>query len=214
MSNERIQINMEEFINLSNKFIKTEEIKNIMEIGSLDGADSLFFKSKYPKANVFCIEGLPDNYNTYLKDLTTIIPINAVISDYDGVIKYHKKNINGIHGILDRGKKYGSETLELQCYTIKKICDDYKINSLDLVKIDAEGATFEILNSMGNMLKTIKIMHIETESYPFFINQKLHDEVYDFLVNNKFTMVDFSKVKISNDGYQHDSVWVNNNVLK
>jgi hypothetical protein len=205
---------MEEFINLSNKFIKTEEIKNIMEIGSLDGADSLFFKSKYPKANVFCIEGLPDNYNTYLKDLTTIIPINAVISDYDGVIKYHKKNINGIHGILDRGKKYGSETLELQCYTIKKICDDYKINSLDLVKIDAEGATFEILNSMGNMLKTIKIMHIETESYPFFINQKLHDEVYDFLVNNKFTMVDFSKVKISNDGYQHDSVWVNNNVLK
>ncbi len=203
---------MLEFINLSNKYIKIEEIKNIMEIGSLNGVDSLFFKSKYPESNVFCIEGLPDNYDTYLKDLTTITPINIVVADYDGVITYHKKDINGIHGILDRGQQYGTKTLQLQCNTMKTICDNYKIKSLDLVKIDVEGATFEILNSMGDMLKTIKIMHIETESYPFFTNQKLHDEVYDFLINNGFTMVDFTKAPISK-GYQHDSVWVNNNIL-
>ena len=213
MSNERLEINMLEFINLSNKYIKIEEIKNIMEIGSLNGVDSLFLKSKYPESNVFCIEGLPDNYNTYLKDLTIITPINIVVADYDGIITYHEKNINGIHGILDRGQQYGTKTLQLQCNTIKTICDNYKIKTLDLVKIDVEGATFEVLNSMGDMLKTIKIMHIETESYPFFTNQKLHDEVYNFLINNGFTMVDFTKAPIS-QGYQHDSVWVNNNNIK
>jgi FkbM family methyltransferase len=183
-----------------------------MEIGSLDGADSLLFKNHYPKANVFCIEGLPDNYNQYLKDLTNITPINAVIADYNGIIKYHYKNINGIHGILDRGQEYGSKVLELPCYTIKTICENYKINSIDIVKIDVEGATYEILNSMGNILKTIKIMHIETESYPFFNNQKLHDTVSNFLIEKGFTMIDMSSVNIAG-GLQHDSVWINNNFL-
>ena len=91
--------------------------------------------------------------------------------------------------------------------------DSLNLPGLDYMKIDVEGATYEILNSMGNMLKTIKIMHIETESYPFFKNQKLHDVVDNFLTEKGFTMVDISYANIS-DGYQHDSVWVNNNFLK
>lgn len=212
MSNERVEINMPSFMALAKKHFGDEEIKNIMEIGSLNGNDSLLFKSHYPEANVFCIEGLPDNYNKYLKDLTNITPINAVIADYDGVIQYYHKNINGIHGILDRGQEYGSNVLELQCYTIKTICEKYKIDSIDLVKIDVEGATYEILDSMGDMLKTIKIMHIETESYPFFKNQKLHDVVADYLTEKGFTMVDMTRAMIAG-GYQHDSVWVNNDFL-
>jgi FkbM family methyltransferase len=209
---EKIQINMESFMTLSKEYFHKDDIKNIMEIGSLDGVDSLLFKNHYPDANVFCIEGLPDNYNQYLKDLTNITPINAVIADYDGIIKYHHKNINGIHGILDRGQEYGSKVLELPCYTIKTICENYKINSIDIVKIDVEGATYEILNSMGDILKTIKIMHIETESYPFFNNQKLHDTVSDFLIEKGFTMIDMSSVNIAG-GLQHDSVWINKNFL-
>jgi len=212
MSNERVEINMPSFMALAKQYFADKEIKNIMEIGSLNGNDSLLFKNHYPEANVFCIEGLPDNYNQYLKDLTNITPINAVIADYDGVIQYHQKNINGIHGILDRGQEYGSNVLELQCYTIKTICENYKIDSIDLVKIDVEGATYEILNSMGDMLKTIKIMHIETESYPFFKNQKLHDVVADYLIDKGFTMVDMSRAMIAGE-YQHDSVWVNNKYL-
>jgi FkbM family methyltransferase len=213
MSNERVEINMSSFMSLSKQYFVDKEIKNVMEIGSLNGNDSLLFKNHYPYANVFCIEGLPDNFNQYLKDLTNITPINAVIADYDGTIQYHYKNINGIHGILDRGQEYGSKVLELQCYTIKTICENYNIDSIDLVKIDVEGATYEILDSMGDMIKTIKIMHIETESYPFFKNQKLHDVVSDYLTKKGFTMVDMTSAMIDK-GYQHDSVWVNNNFLK
>ena len=211
--NNRNQINMEEFISLVKKYIPDHEIKNIVEIGSLDGEDSIFFKSHYPQSNVFCIEGLPDNYNQYLKDLNIVTPINAVIANYDGHIKYHKKNINGIHGILDRGQQYGSEVLDLPCYTMKTICKNYKIDSMDLIKIDVEGATYEILESMSDFIKTIKIMHIETESYEFFKGQKLHNVVSDFLLSLGFTMIDKTDALISG-GYQHDSVWLNNKFIK
>jgi hypothetical protein len=77
-----------------------------------------------------------------------------------------------------------------------------------LVKIDVEGATYQILESMENMLKTIKIMHIETESYPFFQGQILDDEVVNFLTKNNFMLIDKTSVTI-NIGQQHDSVWIN-----
>jgi hypothetical protein len=55
-------------------------------------------------------------------------------------------------------------------------------------------------------------MHIETESYPFFKNQKLHNTVADYLTEKGFFLVDMSRAMISG-GYQHDSVWVNNDFL-
>jgi hypothetical protein len=82
-----------------------------------------------------------------------------------------------------------------------------------MVKIDVEGATFEIFKSMGDMLKTIKIMHIETENYEFFKNQKLHDVVADFLTENGFTMIDMTFEEF-HVGQQFDSVWINNDYLK
>ncbi len=208
----RLEINMTEFVEITKKFFNEKDIKNIIEIGSLNGNDALFFKTCFPESNVYCIEGLPDNYNTYLKNLTNITPINIVIADYDGEITYHKKNVNGIHGILNRGDEYGTETITLECKTIKTLCNDYNIQSIDFVKIDVEGATYEILNGMSEMLDTIKIMHIETESYPFFKGQKLHDEVADYLTNKDFTMVDMTSVNINN-GQQYDSVWVNNKFI-
>lgn len=204
----RVEINMNEFVKLVTDYFDKSEIKNIIEIGSLNGKDALFFKNSFPNSNVFCIEGLPDNYDTYLKDLTEITPINVVISNYDGEIKFFKKNINGLHGILNRGDEYGSETLTLKCKTIQTLCYEYNITTLDLVKIDVEGATYQILESMGNILKTIKIMHIETESYPFFQGQILDNEVVNFLTINNFKLLDKTSVTINN-GQQHDSVWVN-----
>lgn len=209
----KTQINMQEFVATVQSHFNNSDIRNIMEIGSMNGADSLFFKEKYPDANVFCIEGLPKNYEEFLKNLKNITPINIVVADYDGIINYHEKDINGIHGIFDRGNEYGSTVLNLKCARVDTICNRYNINCLDMIKIDVEGATYEILKSMGEKLKTAKIMHIETESYPFFKGQKLHNQVCDLLEASNFHMLELSSATI-NQGEQHDSIWINKSYLK
>jgi FkbM family methyltransferase len=208
----RLEINMEEFVSITKKYFKDEDIQVIMEIGSLDGKDSIYFKNCFPNSKVYCIEGLPENYEKYLRHQTTVTPINAVIADYDGQIIYHKKNVNGIHGIFNRGDQYGNDKLDLKCMTVQTLCKKHKIQSIDLIKIDVEGATYEVLNGMGDMINNIKIMHIETESYPFFEFQKLDKEVFNFLINKNFTMIDKTSVDI-NKQKQHDSVWINNKFL-
>jgi len=199
------QIMMNEFVELINQYVP--DVKCIVEIGSLNGKDSLYFKKWFPQANVYAVEGLPDNYNNYMKDLQNITPINAIITNKNkDKIIYHKKNTNGIHGIYDRGQQYGESTLELPCYTFKTISEKYKIPPVDVVKIDVEGATLDVLEGMD--LSNIKIMHIETENYPLFKDQRLHDDVVKYLEDRDFKMIKLSQVDIEGH-YQHDSVWLN-----
>jgi FkbM family methyltransferase len=209
-----IDINMSEYVNLVESYLDVSDINVVFEIGSLDGNDSIFFKEQFPNADVYAIEGLTENYEKYMKGLTTITPINVVVADYDGNINYHKKEINGIHGIRNRGDEYGKTVLEgVICKRMDTLCGELGVTAIDMVKIDVEGATQEILTGFGNILKTVKIMHIETEAYPFFEGQVLHSEVSRYLIENGFTMIELSSVEIG-VGVQHDSVWVNNQYLQ
>ena len=145
---------------------------------------------------------------------TQITPINAVIANYDGYIKYYQKDINGIHGIYNRGDEYGNTILTLPCYKMSTIMKKYNIPHIDILKIDVEGATYDLLLSLEDLLSNIKIMHIETETYPFFQGQTLHNEVCLFLKKNNFILLDITFAEIIPNNYQSDSVWINEKFYK
>lgn len=92
---------------------------------------------------------------------------------------------------------------------MKTLCKDYNLEFIDVIKIDVEGATYEVLKGMGDLLSTIKIMHIETETIQYFQGQKLHQEVIELLEENNFSMIDSTSCSIGS-GAQCDSVWINN----
>ncbi len=205
-----IDINMFEFVELIESYCPNP--KCIVEVGSMDGKDSLFFKKSFPKAEVYAIEGLPENYEI-IKRIKYINSIQAVISSQDGNIKFHKKDINGLHGIYDRGSIYGTQVIDMPCFTLKRILKENEIGKIDVMKIDVEGATFDVLKGMGDRLDEVGIMHIETESYPFFKGQKLHKDVVRLLYSKGFELVKRSKVKIDENGFQYDSVWISKSRL-
>lgn len=208
------QISMQDFVSIINNHLLDSEISIIFEIGSMDGKDSLYLKEYFKNASIFAIEGLPENYEKYLKKINNIVSLNRVISSYDGESFYFKKNINGLHGIYDRGQEYGSDKLFLKCCRIDTLCNELKIDVIDVAKIDVEGATYDVLVGFGDLLKKVKIIHIETESFPFFKGQKLHADVCDFLTKEGFIKIKQSKCEIIKDQFQYDSVWINSLYFK
>ncbi len=74
-----LEISQNDFIQIVKSYFNNSEIKNIMEIGSLNGNDSFLYKKEFPNANIYCIEGLEENYERYLKGLTNIIPIHSIV---------------------------------------------------------------------------------------------------------------------------------------
>ena len=191
-------------------FNSENDIKTIVEIGALDAQDSQYFKKVFPTAMVYAIEALPDNYDKYLKNLKDIVCINAVVSNVDSEITFYKKEINGIHSIYNRGNEYGSEVINLPSYRFETLAEMNGINSVDMLKLDVEGATIEVLEGMGDLLSGVKIMHLESESYPFFEGQKLHNEVVKYLEEKGFSLIELTSFPIQPGRLQYDSVWINN----
>lgn len=197
-----------EFVRLVREHFADADIRTIVEIGSLNGADSLFFKEQFRHARVVAIEGLTENFEKYMKQLEGIECVNATIADHNGEAVFHVKDVNGIHSILDRGARYGSGRRTVQCSRL----DSLFYEPIDMMKIDVEGATYEVLVGLGDLLPQVKAMHIETEDYPFFEGQRLHNEVAALLDGTGFNMVKKTSVDIHSPTgkihHQHDSVWI------
>lgn len=203
-----IDINMPEFVGIVREYFRDDDIRMIVEVGSMDGKDAMYFRSEFSHAHVVAIEGLKENYDKMIESNYPIECVFGAATNYNGTIQYHVKNINGIHGIFDRGQEYGKKTREVDCFRL----DSMFVVAPDMMKIDVEGATHEVLEGLGDLLQDVKIMHIETEDYPFFKGQKLHDEVAKLLDENGFAMIRQSRVRIT-QGHQFDSVWVNEKYL-
>ena len=75
-----------------------------------------------------------------------------------------------------------------------------------MVKIDTEGCSLETLKSFGKYLKEIKILHIETETEEYFKDQFLEEDVFKFLKEKGFKIIEYSCCEGLN---QHDSIWIN-----
>jgi len=202
-------IDMPRFVQLVNDNFPPDDIQNIVEVGSLNGVDAVYFKTCFPHADVTAYEGLKEHWEAVTPEGITWL--NMVIASYDGEVTYHVKNFNeemttGIHGIYDRGKIYGTETRLVPCHRL----DSVSSKPIDMMKIDVEGATFDVFEGMGSLLDTVKIMHIETETVPFFSGQKmLHDGVCNYLVGKGFTCLEQRGARIQN-GTQFDTVWIKN----
>lgn len=207
----KINIPSIEYVNIVKHYFNIDDIKVIFEIGSMDGKDSLLFREHFPNSLIYAFEGLPSNYEMFLKNLPSINTYNKVIFNYDGKIIFNEKNTNGIHGVFDRGQEYGQKTITTVCCRIDTFCRQNNIEKIDMVKIDVEGATYEVLESFGTLLQKAKVMHIETEDYPFFKGQQLDNAVDRLLRENNFELLDKAGCMIGNTGKQYDSIWINKN---
>lgn len=203
-------IPMDRLIDIVRKYFSDEDISCVVEVGSMNGADAIYFKQEFPAAQVVAIEGLKENYENFQDNVVAggVEWIHAVVTDKNDHVTFYVKKINGIHSIFDRGETYGEEERTVPCCRL----DSLIYQPIDMMKIDVEGATLEVLKGMGRLLSTVKIMHIETESYRFFRGQSLHGDVAEFLEGHNFSMVAKADARIA-EGVQHDSVWVKNEHL-
>jgi hypothetical protein len=77
---------------------------------------------------------------------------------------------------------------------------------LDLVKVDVEGFTWEVLNGFGLRLRDVKMFHLETDHIKTQPNHKSPEEIAAFMEANDFFLVD--KSYEWGPGIE-DQIWIN-----
>lgn len=179
----------------------------VFEIGSRDGTDARELKRQFPNSDVYAFEASPEEYELFTAENKHIHWINKAIYNENKIIDFNLKDFySGVHSIRNRlNYGYRQQVIQVEAIRVDEYCAATGLDHIDIVKIDVEGCTYEVLESFGKILPTVRFLHIETEREEYFEGQKLEDEVFTFLRENNFDMI-MNNVIMGLK--QSDSIWM------
>lgn len=190
----------------------------ILDIGSRDGNDANFLSEQLLSKNVYTFEAnskcvaLIKNRHPHFKN------IYGAVSNYNGTAMFNRVDSPdwdavGTSSLRDRTDSWyddKSEKVEVPVKRMDTLISKYSIPSpMDLVKIDTEGCSFEVIEGFGNEITNVNMLHVENETYGYWKDQKLSDDVSELL-----SSAGFSLIHSHNFGTNSvDQVWINDNLL-
>lgn len=121
----------------------------VVDIGAHKGLVSCYIAKKYPKVTVYAFEPVKENVEALLENikrnkLSNVVPHHLAVTKDGRDVEIFTDPHNNSGGSTLYGK---GNSQKLNSTTLAEIFDKYKIDRLDLLKIDCEGAEYEILDT-------------------------------------------------------------------
>jgi FkbM family methyltransferase len=148
-----------------------DSIRTIFDVGANVGSWTEIALSKYPNAAIYAFELSEDTFKTLARNLSDrekVTLVNEGLSNEIGQLSYKDYGVDsGVNTIIgsadfhDRNVTPKEQTANLN--TGYRYCADNGIDSIDLLKIDVEGAEHLVLKGFAEMLANGKIKVIQFE---------------------------------------------------
>ena len=153
-------------------FLSSVDRPYIIDAGANAGCVTLYLKQLYPNADVICFEPDPDIYqlleqNVRRNALTSTQLYNCALGDYDGSSHFYASKAKHLSGGLGNSIKpiWGIQEDLSQYDTSMKVpisrLSRFINRPVDYLKLDVEGAEFDILNEISTCLHLVKQLHVE-----------------------------------------------------
>lgn len=154
------------------KELLTTPMVNIIDIGANVGYFSLFMLSRFPKASVYSFEPIPTNFallSKYSKEnkqfkwrvfncAITKPGVEAITLNYDKEDSFS----TSASVFTDSSNQ---DSIKVQAKSLASIIDENSLTQIDFLKIDCEGAEYEILyNASAEVFSKISLIAIETHN--------------------------------------------------
>lgn len=142
------------------------EIKSddtIIDIGSHIGLFALYASQFCTRGTIFCFEPVKENYdllqeNLKLNNIKNVIAFNLAVSGVSSFVSLFLNDDKSAHSIHTTSPN----EIKVESRSLKDIIDENEIKICNFVKIDCEGAEYEILGRLPqNYFSKIEKMVIE-----------------------------------------------------
>jgi FkbM family methyltransferase len=141
-----------------------DSVSTVLDIGANVGIASLYFSHIFPNAVIHAFEPSPDNFMVLEKNTIEnprIKPYQFALGDTDGQLDLYEcaspTNYGGM-SVFDEDVNKGS-SVSVPVKNSKSALHELGLDSVDVIKIDTEGAEWEILTSMDlDVLKKVKLI--------------------------------------------------------
>jgi FkbM family methyltransferase len=214
-------------------FDRDDKLK-ILDIGGCEGEESIRYSRIFPDSIIFTFEPLPKNQKLIIENIekyevgnVKLIPFavsdKAVISqlyvscghpknqpsnlDWDfgnkssSLLSPESKNN---HDWLNFDKKINVQTITLESFLIEN-----KIDEVDFIHMDVQGAELKVLLGAKEFIKNIKAVWLEVSDLEMYKNQPLRADIERFMDSNGFYLI-----KSVIDGQFGDQFYLNKNYFK
>lgn len=164
-------------------------INTMLDIGSFTGIESVMFSDRLPDTKIHTFEPNPVSLSNVLKCTEGVENIKVhelAISNFNGESTFYVTNENiGASSLLQPSilQKTGpvTETIDVKVKTIESWAQNENVKSIDLIWMDVQGSELNVLQGMGDLLKTVKAIYVESAVIPYYEGAAHRDEVINFL---------------------------------
>lgn len=217
---------------LQKKIIKnTKKSITIFDVGAHVGNISLKYNKLFPNSSVYSFEPFKESFLS-LKQNTAqhknIKPYNKGLGEHIGTSKFHSNIHEQTNSILathvDGDSNWGNkdilktkEILEIELTTIDQIVEEKNIKKIDILKLDVQGAEYQVMAGAKKTIEKemISLIYTEIITIPTYENQQELDEALKM-----FRQYGFELFNIYNSGHTEngrlqyiDAIFVNTNSL-
>lgn len=167
------------------------ESDTVMDIGAHIGLFTLFASQFCKNGKIYCFEPVKENYemlssNIALNGLSNVSAFNMAVTDKTSPVRIFLNRDESGHSVFEQN----STPIVAQSTTFKNIFDENNILSCDFIKMDCEGAEYDIVRTLppeyfGRIKKMIIEYHMaddrpellqelvsKLKSFSFTIGQK------------------------------------------
>lgn len=185
-------------------YIKNPQV--ILDLGARDFNESIAFASLYPTSKVYSFECNKDTVKKYSHKILNYNNIKLVpkaVREYTGVTKFYpvsdrppigfSPNIGAsslfkASGHMITEPIYQTED-EVECTTIKDWAAQEKIDKIDVIWMDIQGAEYLALLGMGDLIDSVKVIFTEVTYKELYKGQDMYNTLDAFLTSKGFKQV-------------------------
>lgn len=199
----------------------------VYEVGSRDGNDGVELAQRIldgaaedlDYGDVVLLEPNPPQAELIRKNYPAATVLEIAASDKEDEVPFLA--IDGGSDIAATGsssmdlsrrhiKPGDKQIIHVSTRRLDNVMRELEHEAVDIMKVDAEGYTYEILQGLGDKLHSVCVFHLETEMEGHHVTNKTSREVWQFMVDHGFLCY----AREYEWGGIEDQVWVNVEALR
>ncbi|MBL7933198.1 MAG: FkbM family methyltransferase [Bacteroidia bacterium] len=196
-----------EHINFFKQRIKQNSV--VLDIGAQLGLMSKVFSDLTGAGGkVFAFEPAPYTFKTLCKTIEmnmmghTVIPVQKAVSDKKGTTQFFisKMKLDPANSLVDYKRKHDFESIDVHVTSVDDFVVDQDLAKVDFIKIDAEGAEYEVLlGAQKTLQKHRPVIHLALHPAALKSFGSSMHQIYHFIVSNNYELLFKSKVMNEQD---------------
>ena len=214
---------IEPFLSAISGYLHASDVRVAFDVGSRDALQALELAAAFPQSSIHAFECNPQTIPLCLENAArepriSIVPCAVHESDGNCVFypidpsrtrtTWQDGNPGASSLFLANGaypiEHYVQNRVEVPAVRLDTYCDQTKIDTVNLIWMDLQGAELMALRSLGTRISRLDFLWTEVTHREMYTGQCLFNEVHEFLVSKGFMLIREPEM----GGWQGDAVYV------